>query len=129
MVAAIRILTVLSLVLLLAASLLPFEHPLNVDVPLDQPPPKWLLSVALLLAALLIGAASSVGLLRLRRWGRLLATAASVLLLLALWLLSQSPLAGAMSGLGAVLTSAGALAWLCGVALSYHPLAAQRFRP
>ena len=128
MVSFIRTLTVLSLALLLAALLLPFESPMAVNIPLDQPPPMWLFGAALLLAGFVIGAVASVGLMRLKRWGRLLATAASALVLVAAWSLAQSPLASHVGGFSTTLFAAGALAWLCGVALSYHPLVAPRFQ-
>ena len=128
MVTLIRTLTFSSLALLLAALLLPFERPMAVSIPLDEPPPMWLLGAALLLGGFAIGAVASVGLVRLKRWGRLLATVASAFVLLAVWLLAQSPLASHVGSISAALFVAGALAWLCGVAMSYHPLVAPRFQ-
>ena len=127
MVSIIRTLTFSSLALLLAALLLPFERPMTVSIPLDRPPPMWVLGAALLLGGFAIGAVASVGLIRLKRWGRLLATAASAFVLIAVWLLAQSPLASHVGSFSTALFAVGALAWLCGVALSYHPLVAPRF--
>lgn len=128
MVAVIRVLIVLSVFLLLVALLLPFQSPLSVAIQLHQPPAKWLFGTFVLLAGLVAGAVASAGLMLFRRWGRLLATAASAQVALAAWLLAHSPVASQVSDLGVALFAAGALAWLCGVALSYHPLVAPRFR-
>ena len=128
MIVAIRTLMALSLVLLLAAALLPFEQPLKVDIPLDQPPPGWLLAAALLPAAWVAGLVACVGLLRFRRWGRLFALAASVLALLAVSAQAQSPLPGKMGSPGIVLLATGGLAWICAVLLCYHPRLRSRFR-
>ncbi len=123
----IRTLMVLSLALLLVGVLVPFRSPLRVDIPMNQPP-VWLLGGFLLLVGLVAGATAMAGLMRFRRWGRRLAVAASVVTGVAAWLLAQSPLPDQMSGLGIALLAAGASAWLCGLAMSYHPRMASRFK-
>lgn len=128
MAAVIRVLMVLSVALLSGALLLPLERPVHVEFSLDQPPPMWVFGAFVLLVGVVAGAAAWTGLVRFRRWGRLLAIVASALIVLAAGLLAQSPLMGQVSGLGIALFAAAASAWLCGVALSYHPLVASRFQ-
>lgn len=119
---------VVSLALFLVALLLPFDSALSMDIRLDQPPPMWFFGTLLLPVALVAVAVASAGLMRLRRWGRLLAMVASALLIAAAVLLANSPLANHVSGLATTLFTMGTSAWLCGVALSLHPSVASHLR-
>jgi hypothetical protein len=112
----------------LIGALLPFDHPLEVDLPLDQPPPRWLLALLALVGAALAALVASIGLLRFRRWGRILALAVTLVGAIAALLLVGSPPAGALGGATILLLAAAALAWLVGISLAYHSSVASRFR-
>lgn len=124
----IRTLVVLAFALALAALPLELDAPYQVQVALDQAPPAWMAGVPLMILGALLGAVAAIGLLRFRTWGRLLATLATAPLLLGAYLAAQSPIAASISTLAAVLLAGAGLAWVCGVALSYHPRLAPRFR-
>ena len=124
----IRLMVILSIASLLAGALISFDRPLDVDLPLHQAPPIWVSAFLALMCVALVAMVAAVGLLRLRRWARVLAIAATVCGTVAVWFLIGSPLAGALSDLTPLLFGLSALAWIASIGLSYHPSVASRFR-
>jgi hypothetical protein len=114
--------------MLLIGALLPFDHPLDIDLPLDQAPPSWLLASLVLAGAFLAALVALIGLLRFRRWGRVLGLAATLIGAIAALLLVGSPPSGALSGQTILFFAAASIAWLIGISLAYHPSVASRFR-
>ena len=128
MVTTLRVAVVLSIAALLIGTLLPFERPLQIDLPLDGPPPIWLPALLGFVVMVLVAVAAAVGLFRFRRWGRVLAVVVALAGLLAFSLLARSPLAGVVNDLAPPLLAFAALAWLVAVGFAFHPALSSRFR-
>ena len=128
MVTLFRFSILLAVALVALTTVLPFDRPLNVNLPLDGPPPTWVLGCLLLLIAALAGVPASVGLLRLRRWGRFLGACAAVVALLGVIVAFRSPIAAAAGPVIGAILVAGILIWSCGVGMAFHPSVAARFR-
>lgn len=123
-----RGLIVLSISLIAVSTLLPFERPLHAVLPRDQPLPAWFFAALALVCAAAAASAAAVGLLRFRRWGRWLGTAATLVAVAALGFLVVAPLDVALGTPIIALSALGALAWVIGLLMAWHPGLAPRFR-
>lgn len=128
MVTLFRLSILLAVALVAVATVLPFARPLSVDLPLHGLPPTWVLGCFFLLIAALVGVPASVGLLRLRRWGRFLGACTAVAALLGVMVAFRSPIAAAAGPVIGAMFVAGILVWLGGVGMAFHPSVAARFR-
>lgn len=117
-----------ALALFAVTTVLPFARPLKVDLPLHGPPPTWVLGCFFLLIAVLAGVPASVGLLLLRRWGRVLGACAAGFALLGVLVTFRSPIADASGPVIWAMFAASILVWSGSVGMAFHPSVAARFR-
>lgn len=123
-----RGLIVLSISLMAICTILPFERPFRAELPLDQPLPAWFFAALALVCAAAATPAAAVGLLRFRHWGRTLGTAATLLAAMALGFLVTAQLDVALGTPIIALSLLGALAWVIGLLMAWHPGLVPRFR-
>ncbi|HET6431111.1 hypothetical protein [Dyella sp.] len=123
-----RFLIVLGAALVAATAVLPFDHPLNVDVPLGSAPPAWMLGLPCLLVAAVAAVPALIGLFRFRRWGRVIGLVACGAVVLGTVVLLRSPIAAAAGATFTAMLCVGTAAWCCGVCLTFHPSIAARFQ-
>ena len=128
MVNLLRVLIVLSATLALTTTVLPFNHPLDVDLPLDGVPPTWVFGFLCMILAAIVGIPAIIGLFRLRRWGRFLGALVAIAAALGALVTVRSPIAAAAGPEITALLGAGLFAWCCGVCLSFHPAVAAQLR-
>jgi hypothetical protein len=114
--------------LLVVAVFVPFEHPLRVDVQLNQPAPAWIIFSGGLILVVLAAAVACVGLFLFRRWARWFGMVTAVAAAIDAWLLSGSPLAASLGGLTVTLLSLSGLVWVSALALSFQPSLSGKFR-
>jgi hypothetical protein len=128
MVNTFRFLIVLAAAVVLATAVLPFDHPLDVDLLLGSAPPAWVLGFLCMLVAALVAIPAVIGLLRLRRWGRVIGALVAGAAVFGALVTFRSPIAAAAGPLITAMLAAGVIAWCSGVALAFHPAVATRFR-
>lgn len=123
-----RGLIVLSISLMAICTILPFERPLRAVLPLDQSPPAWFFAALALVCAAAVASAAAVGLLRFRHWGRTLGIAATLMAAMALGFVVTAQLDVALGTPIIALSILGALAWVIGLLMAWHPGLARHFR-
>jgi hypothetical protein len=122
-----RFLIVTAVVSLLVGAFLPLDRPFLISVDLNQPPPAWLTLFGAFLIIALVAIVASGALLLFRGWGRWLGALAGLGGLAIAWLVAGSPIAESLSFLAAAFLALSLLAFLTGLAISYHPTVAPRF--
>jgi hypothetical protein len=128
MVNILRFLIALAATLVLATAVLPFDRPLDVNLPLGSAPPVWMLGFLCMLVAVVTAIPAVFGLLRLRRWGRFIGALVAGAAVLGALVTFRSPIAAAAGPVITAMLGAGVIAWCCGIALAFHPAVAARFR-
>jgi hypothetical protein len=116
-----RFLIIVSAVLVAASITMEFQRPLDVDLPIKGPPPIWILGYFSVLFAVATGIPASVGLLRLRKWGRILGAWAAAMALLGIITTAHSPISAAAGPVIRAMFVAGVLTWSLGVVLAFLP--------
>lgn len=128
MVNILRFLIVSASILVLAAAALPFNRPLEVDLPLGSAPPAWVLGFLCALVATVAAIPAFIELLRLRRWGRFIGALVAGAAVLGALVTFGSPIAAAAGPLITEMLGVGIVAWCSGVALAFHPALAAKFQ-
>jgi len=123
-----RLLILMAAALVGATAMLPFDHPLDVNLPLNGPPPRWLVGFLCLVLTFAAAIPAAIGLILFRKWARALGALVAVAALVGAATAFQSPIAGAAGSQIMAMLASGILAWCCGVGLSFHPAVAGRFR-
>lgn len=128
MIAVFRILVVMAVASFVIGVALPFDRPFSASVDLNQPPPLSLVVACAFLIVSAFAVVASGALLLFRAWGRWLGIVTGLGALSVAWLAADSPITGSLSLLATVLITVSLVAWLTGLAISYHPAVAPRFR-
>ena len=126
MVAFFRTLVVTAIVLLLAAAVLPLDHPVHFKISLDQTLPLWLVASGAILLIVLVALVASGGLFFFKPWGRWLGLLVAIAG--AMVALTGSATFTSLSSAAATLLVFSASLWVIGLFVSYHPAVSVKFQ-